>query len=243
MFFCYNLDGDIMQRYFAQNKNNNFFIMNDNDLYHMKVVMRMKRGQNIEVVYNQELYICKYNNNNVEIIEKINNNIKNNLKITLVLPLLIESKMDYVLQKATELGVDTIIPVRMERSKVVLDDKKEIKRIERWSRICKEASEQSKRNTIPSIEKISNFKELKDLEGTKLVCSTNSSFLIKGFLTNNKNYDKIIVLIGPEGGLSSSEEQYLNEIGFISVSLGKRIMRVETVPLYILSILDYEMME
>lgn len=242
MFFCYNLDGDIMQRYFAQNKNNNSFIMNDNDLYHMKVVMRMKPGQKIEVVYNQELYICKYDNN-IEIIEKINDNFKNNLNITLVLPLLTESKMDYMLQKATELGVDTIIPVRMERSKVVLDAKKEFKRIERWSKICKEASEQSKRNTIPSIEKISNFKDLKELEGTKLVCSTKSSFLIKDFLTNDKNYDKIIVLIGPEGGLSSSEEQYLNEIEFISVSLGKRIMRVETVPLYILSILDYEMME
>lgn len=216
--------------------------MNDNDLCHMKVVMKMKPGQKIEVVYNQELYICKYDNN-IEIIEKINNNIKNNLNITLVLPLLTESKMDYILQKATELGVDTIIPVRMERSKVVLDAKKEIKRIERWSRICKEASEQSKRITIPSIEKISNFKDLKDLEGTKLVCSTNSSFLIKDFLTNDKNYDKIIVLIGPEGGLSSSEEQYLNEIEFVSISLGKRNMRVETVPMYILSILDYEMME
>ncbi len=243
MFFCYNLYGDIMQRYFAQNKNEKNFIMNENDLYHMKVVMRMKNGQKIEVVYDEEIYICKYDNNNIEIIEKLQNNTTKLPELILVIPLLTEAKMDYILQKSTELGVDTIIPVRMERSKVVVDSKKEIKKIERWLKICKEASEQSKRHNIPKIEKICDFKNLNDLEGTKIVCSTTSNFLIKNFLTNNQNYDKIIIVIGPEGGLSNKEEKYLNDIGFVSVSFGKRILRVETVPLYILSIINYELME
>ena len=62
-------------------------------------------------------------------------------------------------------------------------------------------------------------------------------------LQSHKSYDKINIVIGPEGGISPKEEEYLNSIGFKSVSLGKNIMRVETVPLYILSVLNYENME
>ena len=152
--------------------------------------------------------------------------------------------MDLILQKATELGVNKIIPVVMERSIVHLDNDRQSKKIERWTKICKEASEQSMRVTIPVITEVKRITDLKSLEGVKLVCSTlEKENTIKMFLQSNKSYDKINIVIGPEGGLSLKEEDYLKSIGFTPVSLGKRIMRVETVPLFILSVLNYEIME
>lgn len=235
-----------MQRYFSNLKENNkLFLIND-DIYHITRVMRMKDNDKIEVIYNNDLYICNVILNElpwVDIISKEEGKIEDK-EIILAIPLLKEQKMDLVLQKATELGVTKIIPVIMERSIVKLDDSKEVKKIDRWSKICKEASEQSKRNSIPVISNIMTLKELVKEEGIKIVCSTiEKENNLKKFLTEHKNYDKIIIVVGPEGGISSKEEEYLVSEGFTRVSLGKRIMRVETVPIFILSALNYEFME
>lgn len=206
----------------------------------------MKDNDKIEVIYNNDLYICNVILNElpwIDIVFKEEGKIEDK-EIILAIPLLKEQKMDLVLQKATELGVTKIIPVTMERSIVKLDDSKEVKKIDRWSKICKEASEQSKRNSIPVISNIMTLKELVKEEGIKIVCSTiEKENNLKKFLTEHKNYDKIIIVVGPEGGISSKEEEYLVSEGFTRVSLGKRIMRVETVPIFILSALNYEFME
>lgn len=236
-----------MQRYFSNSKENNkLFLIND-DIYHITRVMRMKDNDKIEVIYNSELYICNINIEKlpwVEIIEKIESVSEEEKEIVLAIPLLKEQKMDLILQKATELGVSKIIPIIMERSIVKIDNSKENKKVERWLKICKEASEQSKRNSIPEITKIMTLRELVKEDGLKLVCSTEEKENnLKKFLTVNKNYDKIIIVVGPEGGISPKEEEYLVSEGFTRVSLGKRIMRVETVPMFILSALNYEFME
>ena len=235
-----------MQRYFSNSKETGkLFLIND-DIYHITRVMRMKDNDKIEVIYDNDLYICNVIINElpwVDIISKEEGKIEDK-EIILAIPLLKEQKMDLVLQKATELGVTKIIPVTMERSIVKLDDLKEVKKIDRWSKICKEASEQSKRNSIPVISNIMTLKELVKEEGIKIVCSTiEKENNLKKFLTEHKNYDKIIIVVGPEGGISSKEEEYLVSEGFTRVSLGKRIMRVETVPIFILSALNYEFME
>lgn len=236
-----------MQRYFSKELKDNGFILNSGDVYHITRVMRMTTGDNIEVVHNHTVYLCQINlDNNIQIIikEKINSNEIVGIKKVLIIPLLKEQKMDLILQKATELGVDEIIPVIMERSVVKLDVSKEDKRIERWTRICKEASEQSKRVDIPVITKVKKLKELDNLEGLKIVCSTvEKSLNLKKILTTNINCDRINIVVGPEGGISPNEEQFLVDLGFTRVSLGNRIMRVETVPLFILSTLNYEYME
>lgn len=235
-----------MQRYFSSSKENNkLFLIND-DIYHITRVMRMEDDDKIEVIYNGDIYICNVITKDlpwVSIVSK-EEGIAENKEIILAVPLLKEQKMDLVLQKATELGVTKIIPVIMERSIVKLDSSKELKKIDRWSKICKEASEQSKRNSIPTITNIMTLKELVKEVGIKIVCSTvEKENNLKKFLTEHKNYDKIIIVVGPEGGISPNEEEYLVNEGFTRVSLGKRIMRVETVPIFILSALNYEFME
>lgn len=232
-----------MQRYFSNNLSNNKFILNDDDMYHIKKVMRMQNNDLIEVVYNEELYICVLNENDVTIKEKVENSVKK-LNITLVIPLLKEQKMDLILQKATELGVDNIIPYKAERSIIKIDSKKEESKISRWQKICKEAAEQSKRLDMPTITKIYTLDEVANLKGINLLCSTKEKEKnIKSLLHSSTIYDKINIVIGPEGGISPKEEEYLNSKSFISVSLGSRILRVETVPIFLMSIINYEFME
>lgn len=236
-----------MQRYFAKARKDNLFVLDDKDLHHIKNVMRMKDDDCVEIIYENELYLGKiyYSDKvNVAHLNKIETELHNNIpKVTLIIPILKENKMDLILQKSTELGVDSIIPIITERT-VVKVENKEVKKIERWQRICKEASEQSKRLTIPNIENIKRIDDLKNISDLKIVCSTTKGCPnFKNFLQTHRNYDRIFIVIGPEGGLSSIEEQKLNSLGFESISLGENILRVETVPLSVLSMINYEYME
>jgi len=236
-----------MQRYFAQTKVENKFLLKNDDIYHIKTVMRMKDNDKIIVVYENIPYLCE--------IENVNQNLEINIKeemeiikdklpqITLIIPLLKEQKMDLILQKATELGVSEIIPVILSRSIIKLDEKKENNKLDRWQRIVKEASEQSHRNEIPIVRNVKKIEEL-ELKDLNLVCSTREKANnIKYTLKNNISCDTINVVVGPEGGLTEKEEEILIKKGFEAVTLGTRIMRVETVPIYIMSVINYEYLE
>lgn len=237
-----------MQRYFAKEKQNNTFILNDDDIYHIKTVMRMQDNDHIYVVYNEKTYICCLENVNKNMkicIEKLEeDNIEKMPKVCLYVPVLKEQKMDLIFQKATELGVSKIVPILTERCIIKVNDGNEDKKITRWERICKEASEQSHRTTIPVIDKVTPLMNLEKNEGLNLVCSTiEKEKKLKYILQTSKECGTINVVMGPEGGLSKKEEAYLLEKGFIPVTFGSRILRVETVPLFILSIINYEYME
>ena len=236
-----------MQRYFSKEKNGQEFQLSGDDLYHITRVMRMKDHEEIEVVYEEQvfLFFLRLGEDVKVVIKTILPKVeKREQEIVLVIPLLKEQKMDYILQKATELGVTKIIPVVMERSIIRLEPSKENKKMERWTKICKEASEQSKRVKIPIITEVKHFSDLACMEGVKFVCSTREKENnLKKFVEKHQNYGTIIIVVGPEGGLSEKEEKELIKMGFECVSLGERIMRVETVPLFVLSILNFLNME
>lgn len=227
-----------MQRYFSSKKENNLFTLSSNDMYHIKKVMRMKPNDTIEVVYDESLYICTLDSDyNVVISDKINKDNTKTKHVTLCIPLLSDQKFSFILQKATELGVDEIIPVMTNRSIAKINDVD--KKLTRWNSICKEASEQSKRLDIPSISTIKKIDDL-SISGLKIVCSTKENLkTIKNVLQNNTKCDKMVLMVGPEGGLEDIEEEKLVNLGFIPVTLGKNILRVETVPIYLLSVINY----
>ena len=233
-----------MQRYFALEKKENLFVLKNDDYYHIKVVMRLKIGEKVEVVYNQEAYLCKIiNNYQIEIVKKIESK-QAEISTILILPLLKEQKIDLILQKSTELGISEIVFFNAKRSIIKLDEKQELKKIERWKKICKEAAEQSKRVTIPNIKILKNINDLENFEGLKLICSTiENNNNLKKVLQANKKCVKINMIVGPEGGFEPNEEQNIINFGFIPVSLGNTIMRVETVPIFLLSVINYEYME
>lgn len=235
----------LMQRYFAKDKVGDKFILEDSDVHHITHVMRMKSGSLIEVVYSNSLYECvvDFNNEFSVVFNKLVSNSFDDTGIVLIVPVLKEQKMDFVLQKSTELGVSRIIPIVTDRC-VVKVDGKEDKKIDRWRRIVKEASEQSKRVSVPFIDNIRKIDDLDFSDGVKFVCSTiEKNKNIKKMMHFVDFCDKMYIVVGPEGGLSTDEERKLNDLGFVSISLGNRIMRVETVPIFILSIINYEMME
>ena len=228
-----------MQRYFTNLVKNNCFILNNDDMYHIKTVMRMKEKDLIEVVYDNKLFLGKLDDNfNIFMDKEIDSSNVRKKEYTLCLPLLTDQKMSMVLQKATELGVDKIIPVITVRSVVKMDDKREMKKLERWQTICKEASEQSKRMNIPIVTNITKLSDLK-MDGLKILCSTvEKKNTLKKVISDS--FDKITFIVGPEGGFDPREEELLIKLGFVSTTLGNNIFRVETAPIYVLSILKYE---
>ncbi len=234
-----------MQRYFVNNKENNIVTINNEDSHHIKNVMRMSLHEKVELVYQNNLYIGEIialdNNVKCKIIEEKENKEKKIPKVIIAQALVKEKKMDYILQKSCELKAFEIIPLNTERSVVKLD-KNDSKKIERWCKILKEASEQSKRVNIPKIDKILDLKELKDIKAdNKYICSVKENIkTIKSVLSNINNSDTIIFVIGPEGGLSEKEEDLLQSYGYERISFGENVLRTETASLFVLSAINYE---
>lgn len=234
-----------MQRYFAKNIIKDTIILDSKDLHHIKNVMRMQKEDKVEVVKNNEVYLCEIlENYEIKIVNKIPNIKKETPQIILAVALIKEQKQDLVLQKATELGVDIIIPLSLSRCVVKLDKEKFSKKKPRWETICKEASEQSKRNNIPIITPIHTIQELSQIDATlKIVLDTKEFYQsIKNVLHNHPNCAKIIIVIGPEGGITKEEISFLKNNGYQSVSLGPNILRAETAAIAVLSMINYQYM-
>ncbi len=231
-----------MQRYFAKTKEDNNLILYDTDWHHIKNVMRNQPDDIIEVVYNNIVYHAKIKNIEnklLEIVSESKEDKENKIDLTVAISLVNEQKMDLILQKLTELGVTKIIPIKTARSIVKIDNQKIEKKITRWQIICKEASEQSKRTTIPKVESIISLKEIaKETSDIKLICSLNDDTKpLNNYLSTKQK--TILFVIGPEGGFTAEEEQYLIDHDFKRTSLGKRVMRVETAAIYVASIINY----
>lgn len=231
-----------MQRYFVKDKKAEEFILYDQDKHHIKKVMRNKIGDNIEIVYNKKVYLCQIINIEPLKLKILNEYVEDRtgkINLTIAISLVQEQKFDLILQKLTELGVSKIIPVTTDRSIVRLFEEKLLKRYLRWQTILKEASEQSHRIDIPQIEKVMSLKELANVESElKLICSlSDNTRPLEEYLL--KDLSNILFVIGPEGGLSQKEEEYLINNNFLPTTLGKRVLRVETAAIYVSSIINY----
>lgn len=236
-----------MQRYFVSNKENDTYILNQDDSHHIINVMRMNINDEIEVVYDSKLYICSIismdNLVKCKQIREIETSFNNIPKVIIAQSLVKEQKMDYILQKSCELGVTELIPLITTRS-IIKVDKNDNKKVSRWQKILKEASEQSKRIDIPNVSNIMDLKDLVNVNAKyKFVCSVKEkSKTIKSILSNVNNSDTIIFVIGPEGGLDNYEEEFLINNGFISITFGNNVLRTETTSSFILSVINYEFM-
>ncbi len=225
------------------------------DVKHIKNVLRKQVGDDIEVC-NQDTeksYICEITKIETEsiltdIIEELQG-YDNKIKVDIYQGLPKADKMELIIQKAVELGVNSIIPVDMKRCVVKFDSKTETKKIERWQKIAESAAKQSGRNTIPQIKNVVKIEDIiknKEQYDLIIVCYENEKQnYIKNELVKLKNINKqeinIAVVIGPEGGLEEKDVKYLEQNGAKIVSLGNRILRTETVALNLLSIIMYEL--
>ena len=235
-----------MQRYFGTKKENEIIYLNKEDFNHIKNVMRFKIGDMIEVVIDDKVYLTKLNDDLISstIVNEISSNSPT-YKINLFIPILVEEKIDLILQKCTELDVSSFTFVNMERCKFKISNDKIDKKIDRWNKIIKESSEQSLKSYKPSINGIINFNDINNNADKLVICSLdkdNSISISKEFKTIKSN-DIINIVFGPEGGLTFKEEESLVNIGYKRVNFGRSVLRSETCPIFISSVIKYLYMD
>ena len=226
------------------------------DVNHIKNVLRLEVEENICVCIkeNEKSFNCKLLDINksyikCEIIEEILNTTEANTYIHIFQGLPKSDKLELIIEKCTEIGVKEITPVAMKRSIVKIDEKDKTKKLIRWQKIAEVAAKQSKRDAILKVNNIINFQnifeKIEDYDILLVAYEEETQRNLKSVLKNlkNKKNIKIAVLIGPEGGIDETEIKLCKDNNFISVSLGKRILRTETAPLVISSNIIYELEE
>ena len=216
------------------------------DVKHINQVLRAKIGEelticNLDTTLNYITTISQITPEYVmcDIQDWVKSFVESNVQVTIFQGLPKADKMEYIIQKNTELGAKQIVPVEMVRCVVKLDSKKEGKKIERWQKIAESAAKQSGRDLIPTVEMpidINNLCEkIKEFDAVILAYEEEKENTLKNEL---KKLDGII--IGPEGGIDKTEVEKLAKAGAKVVTLGKRILRTETASISIMSNIVYE---
>jgi 16S rRNA (uracil1498-N3)-methyltransferase len=166
------------------------------------------------------------------------------LQVTLLQALARGEKMDWVLQKATELGVARIVPVATERSVVQLDGERAGRRLEHWQGIVAAACEQCGRNRLPEVLSPRSLEAACELVATspasvRLVLAPGATAsLAAAASAAEAGGSEVALLIGPEGGLSDGELRLAAQVGFVAVAMGPRVLRTETASIAALGVLQ-----
>lgn len=247
-----------MPKFFIKTENlkeNEEIWITGSDVNHIKNVLRKKIDDKINICNSdtQKNYECVIKNieeNKIvcKILDEVKSLAESNLNITIFQGLPKSDKMELIIQKATELGVRTIVPVITKRTVIKLKDKDKQNKVDRWRKIAEVAAKQSGRDIIPTIENIINIADIKFDEFDKIfvLYENEEKISIKDEIEQLKNDNKeelnIGIVIGPEGGFAESEIEQLRLNQNVSVvTLGKRILRTETVALVVSGILMYEL--
>jgi len=247
-----------MPKFFIETENlkeNEEIWLTGSDVNHIKNVLRKKIDDKINICNSdtQKNYECVIKNieeNKIvcKILDEVKSLAESNLNITIFQGLPKSDKMELIIQKATELGVKTIVPVITKRTVIKLKDKDKQNKVDRWRKIAEVAAKQSGRDIIPTIENIINIADIKFDEFDKIfvLYENEEKISIKDEIEQLKNDNKeelnIGIVIGPEGGFAESEIEQLRLNQNVSVvTLGKRILRTETVALVVSGILMYEL--
>ena len=233
-----------MQRYFVDIKNKEISFQKD-DIFHIFKVMRLRSGDKIEAVdkLTHQGFVAVIDSIDpfeVHILEPIISKSELDKDVTIFFALAKSDKNEFVIQKATELGVKRIVLFQGKRSVVKFSNDDFIRKSERYKSIAKEASEQCHREYISEIIYVDSIKGIKNyLSEVNLFAyelEAGKASDIESHVNKNKS---ISVIIGPEGGFDDSEVSYLKELNFVPISLGKRILRCETAAVYALSVISY----
>ncbi|MET3574724.1 16S rRNA (uracil(1498)-N(3))-methyltransferase [Bhargavaea ullalensis] len=244
-----------MQRYFLEEafQSGNTALIAGEDARHIEKVMRMQIGDRVIAVSAGEAFECEIISlgSDAVTVRKSGGALPGNempVQVTIAAGLPKGDKLDLIVQKGTELGMHALIPVAAERSIVRWDKQKSEKKIGRLQKIAKEAAEQSHRSVVPEIGGMLDLEGLiaRSAEYDLLLMADEESAKdrsgrpIAGLMENVYHGQKVLAVFGPEGGISREEAEKLRRAGFIPASLGPRILRAETAPLYALAAISSE---
>ena len=224
-----------MQQFFYDEKINlnDYCPLNKDINYQLHKVLRANDGYLFRLADNDgELFLCELKDDKAFIKEKLDENNECEIDITVIMSLIKNDKFDFAIQKLTEIGVKRIVPYVARRS--VVKQGKGNNKLDRLKKIAREASEQSHRNVIPEI---CDFIDIKDLEKYKSEVNLIAYEKEEKLISDLKNIKSVSIIIGPEGGFEKEEVEEIVDLGFSSISLGKRILRAETAAIYLSSLL------
>jgi 16S rRNA (uracil1498-N3)-methyltransferase len=243
-----------VQRYFVKQRvNGDRFFIDEEGCHHIVKVMRMQLGDQI-ICVDQDgkqamCALAEITDTSVvaEVVQWKEMASELPISITIASGLPKGDKLEWIIQKGTELGAHQFLPFSAARSVVKWDEKKATKKIDRWRKIAKEAAEQSHRAFLPEVISAISFKELltKSKEyHYKLVAFEDESrngetSVFASTLQKINKGDSLLLVFGPEGGLTDAEVEELKSNDFAVCGLGPRILRTETAPLYTLAAISY----
>lgn len=244
-----------MNRFFVQPENisdSHIVIDNKEDVNHITKVLRLCIN-NIIIVCDgfrndYEVVIEEIDKSFVKakIIKQYENKNEPDIDVVLFQGLPKSSKMELIIQKAVELGVNRVVPVITERTVVRLEDKKTInKKVERWQKVSSEACKQCRRGIIPQISHPLKYEqaieEAKSLQTVLFPYENEHSNALKGILRCEEKIKSVGIFIGPEGGFDNQEIDIALRNNFDVITLGPRILRTETAGLAVISVIMYEL--
>ena len=246
-----------MPKFFVNSEqiNNNEIKIIGNDVNHIKNVLRLSINDKIKICDKDEHvnYNCRISNIDNEyvitqIIDEEKSNVETKTQIHVFQGLPKGDKMEFIIEKLTEIGVKELTPVAMKRSVVKLQEKDNQKKMVRWNKIAEVAAKQSGRDEILKINDVINYKNifnyLKDYDIVLLAYEKEEKLTLKKALSklDKTKENKVAVLIGPEGGFDDIEIEQAKQNSLVNIiTLGKRILRTETAPLVISSNILYEL--
>lgn len=244
-----------MQRYFIDDvvDSDHSFSLDTEDNHHLVRVMRARIHDKVFVVdknyhvYLSEVVSIDKQQAMLSVLDEIEEQKELPVTVTIVCGLSKNDKLDYIVQKGTECGMNQFIPLSLERDVVKWQGNKAANRIDRLQKIAKEAAEQSHRTVIPKIQSLTDINQLINntmdydhkLIAYEETAKDNKHGQLKETLSTMQSGESLIIIFGSEGGLSPLEVDKLKEVGYIESSLGPRILRAETAPIYALSAISY----
>lgn len=238
-----------MPRFFvdAAGSAGDIMVIEGGDALHISKSLRMKPGEEITLCdgrgmdYRCELVRVSDNIAEVRVLEAVPAISEPDVEITLYASVTKGDKMDIMIQKAVELGAGSIVPVLSERCIYRYDKASEKNKLDRWNRIALEASKQSGRGRIPQVRPFMTFERAlrEGMKADMRLIAHERAVTPFWEVLESGTYLTSAVFTGPEGGYTEQEVLEAEGIGFTPISLGKRILRAETAPLCVLSIMIY----
>lgn len=224
-------------------------VISGSDAKHVKTVLRLKPGDSVGLFdgsgmeYEARITALTTDRVEADVIRRFPSMAEPPIQIIIAQGLLKDKKMDGLIRYLTELGITKWIPFMAHRSVPKPDKANHLKRKERWETIAKEAAKQCRRGRIPKICELVSFEKVLDMAAScdlKIVFWENE-FKSSNFIAtvSDKTIKTIFAMLGPEGGFTTLEIETAKSRGFISASLGPRILKAETATISACALLQY----
>ena len=234
-----------MHRFYAdpERSDPSCFFLTPEDAHHAQNVLRMRPGDDAEVFFHGERWSARISASGDDVILSPSEKLRStepSLSVTLFQGLPKNDKMEWIVQKSVELGAVRIVPVTFSRCVMKLSGRDAVKKQERWQKIAREAGKQSGRCIVPEVTEPLSLSALRDYFSLCDKVAVPWEDCPEGgplsFAERNPSLSTLGIIIGPEGGISSEEMQFLTDLGCEPLTLGKRILRTETAGLAALSV-------